>query len=149
MYNSSHQKKYIVITTINEPNSIVRKYYQWKGWEIIIVGDKKTSDSWHQENVTYLDIHAQQSMFPHLAKYIPFNTYTRKIFGYCYAIKNKADYIFETDDDNAPYPNAQQALEKIINQQKLASVKTLSSNTGWVNIYRHFTDKHIWQGVST
>ena len=39
-----------------------------------------------------------------IANLLPKNHYTRKNLGYLYAIKNGADAIIDTDDDNFPDP---------------------------------------------
>jgi len=109
--------KFIVITTINKPNKAIELYSKWKGWKLIIVGDRKTP-KWEDENIIFLDIDQQHEKYRELSKLVGENTYKRKIFGYIYAIQHGAEMIFETDDDNFPY--------------------------SWVNIYEKFGASDCW-----
>jgi hypothetical protein len=95
------KKKCIIITTINKPSSQVLSYTNQHGWNLIIVGDTKTDDSLYKNlNCVYLGLDEQMSHFPTFFDKIPLNSYTRKMFGYLYAIKKKYDIIYDTDDDN-------------------------------------------------
>jgi len=94
-------KKCIIITTINKPSKQVMSYTNKPGWDLIVIGDSKTEDILYKDlNCVYLGLEEQKSQFPTLFDKIPLNSYTRKMFGYLYAIKNKYDVIYDTDDDN-------------------------------------------------
>ena len=94
-------KKCIIITTINAPTKQILHYANILDWDLIIVGDSKTNDELYKDiNCTYLGLKEQQELFPSIYEKIPLKSYTRKMFGYLYAIKNKYTIIYDTDDDN-------------------------------------------------
>jgi len=95
------KRRCIIITTINKPSNQIISYTNQLGWDLIIVGDSKTDGSLYKNlNCVYLGLDEQMSQFPTLFDKIPLNSYTRKMFGYLYAMKYKYDIIYDTDDDN-------------------------------------------------
>ena len=93
--------KCIIITTINPPTKQILHYADILDWDLIIVGDSKTNDELYKDiNCTYLGLKEQQELFPSIYEKIPLKSYTRKMFGYIYAIKHKYVTIYDTDDDN-------------------------------------------------
>ena len=93
--------KCIIITTINDPTQQILHYTNLIGWDLIIVGDSKTNDlAYKNINCIYLGLNEQKELFPTIYDKIPLKSYTRKMFGYLYAIKNKYKVIYDTDDDN-------------------------------------------------
>lgn len=138
--------KFIVITTINKPTEAISKFAQWKNWNVVVIGDRKSPTDWECEGVTYLNIDDQYSQpsLNLLAKVIPENTYVRKMVGYAYAIQNGATAIFETDDDNIPYGDAEYVLEETLKLKNDSSYERLSSDLGWLNIYQRFSDQRCW-----
>lgn len=130
-------KKYIVITSIFAPTDAVKKFAQLKGYQLIVVGDKKTPKDWNQDNVIYLSIEAQNEMSFETGKVLPYNHYCRKMLGYLWAIENGADFIIDTDDDNIPklnwqFPETNGVFDFITKDQ------------GFINIYQLFTTQKIW-----
>lgn len=96
-----NMKKCIVITTINKPTEQIMFYTKKTGWDLIVVGDSKTDDSlYYNIDCIYLGLKEQEKEFPSLYDKIPLKSYTRKMFGYLYAMKNKYTVIYDTDDDN-------------------------------------------------
>ena len=140
----SDSTKYIVITTINEPNEAILKFSQWANWQLVVVGDKKTPDDWVCDGVTYLSIEQQYAEFGEFAKSLPENTYIRKMLGYVYAIRHGATAIFESDDDNIPYADALQSVDELLNTSDRSKGDRLRSNTGWLNIYDTFGASNCW-----
>jgi hypothetical protein len=129
-------KKCIVITTINDPTPQILHYSKLKGWDLIIVSDIKTNtDAYKSINCIYLGLKEQQDLFPTIFDKIPLKSYTRKMFGYLYAIKNKYDVIYDTDDDNKYIYDI---------DAPLARHTKISPDPGFVNIYKLFTDGNIW-----
>lgn len=110
-------RKFIVITSINKPTEAIKSFTNWKDWQVVVVGDRKTPE-WELEGVTFLDIDWQHEKYGEFSHSIGENTYKRKMIGYIYAIQNGADMIFETDDDNYFYT--------------------------WLNIYEKFGAKNCW-----
>lgn len=87
--------------------------------------------------MTYLSVGKQQELGFRLDERLPFNHYGRKMMGYLYAIQSGADLIVDTDDDNIPYEGwGFPALE--------GDYLTSKSDLGFINIYKTFTDQHIW-----
>ena len=136
-------KNFVVITTIHPPTEAVRKFASWPGWTTVVVGDRKSPALWDEPNVVYLSLAEQKRFAPAFCEFVPENTYVRKMVGYLYAFSQGARAIFETDDDNIPYPNAAGVLS-----QRLASrggiTPCLGSDTGWVNIYDALGAKDCW-----
>lgn len=137
----SYNKKCVVITTINKPTETIYKHLQNKEYDVIIVGDIKTPDNeYFNLSCIYLDVTSQKKLFPILSENIPYNHYCRKNIGYLYAIKNKYNIIYETDDDNVPYDNFDTVVEI---DDTIELIKEV--NNKWINIFHYFTNKsHIW-----
>jgi hypothetical protein len=95
---------YIVITSINSVTEAIRKFSKINGWHVLVVGDLK-SKQYEYANTTFLDIEKQKETDFLSFQTTPFNHYSRKNIGYLYAIKNKANLIYDTDDDTIPYEN--------------------------------------------
>jgi hypothetical protein len=130
-------KKFIVITSIFNPTVAIEAFAKLKDYHLVVVGDKKTPAGWKYENCTYLDVDSQLQLNEGLASVIPYNHYGRKMLGYAYAIQNGAEVIIDTDDDNIPnsdwdFPDFE------------GTFKTTEADLGWINIYHHFSDQHIW-----
>jgi hypothetical protein len=129
--------KFIVITSIFEPTEAVKKFAALPDYKLIVVGDKKSPPNWHAENVDYLSIENQEKAGFKLSSTMPYNHYCRKMFGYLEAIKNGAEIIIDTDDDNIPkanwkFPNFQSTFDHI------------NPDSGFINIYELFTNQKIW-----
>src|SRR5665213_955357 len=130
-------KKSIVITSIFQPTEAVKSFAGLDGFQVIIIGDKKTPQDWHHENVQFYSIQDQDKMEFELVNELPYNHYCRKMLGYLKAIENGADYIVDTDDDNLPKANWNfPGFEN--------NFCCITDNKGFVNIYQLFTDKKIW-----
>src|SRR5687767_10653339 len=132
----SQNKKFVVITSINPPGEAIEKFARWQDWEIIVVGDRKTPGNWSHAGVTFLGMDSQYDLFDEFAHSIPENTYTRKTIGYLYAIRNGADLIFESDDDNIPYDFARDEIQKEAASPQRR--ECISTNDQWVNTYKIF-----------
>ncbi len=130
-------KKQIVITSIFNPTEAVLAFSKLDNYQLIVVGDKKTPEDWHCNNVDYISVKQQQNSDFELAKVLPYNHYCRKMLGYLKAIKNGAVYIVDTDDDNIPkdkwnFPEFEQKYD------------CTSEDRGFVNIYQLYTKQKIW-----
>src|ERR1035437_8797511 len=120
---------YCIVTTINKPTKAIEKLHEYFGDNLIIVGDEKTPKDWNYKGIVPM----QESE----KLYAPKNHYARKNLGYLNAIKNKAELIYDTDDDNIPNKNW------IFREEKVNSF--VSDNEGWFNVYNIFTDyETIW-----
>jgi hypothetical protein len=133
-------KKFIVLTTINSPNENLKKIAESArgyGAELVIAGDAKTSEDFVLEGATFLSLKDQLDTKSNYALNAPQNNYCRKNIAYLYAMKNGAELILETDDDNIPYNNLFQEYE--INQ----NIKCIE-DLEWVNVFQYFTEELIW-----
>ncbi len=106
-------KKAIVTTTINPPTEALKKFADIavkEGWQLIIIGDKKTPDDAYyefvkqHEAVVYLDCKAQEDISKELSDLIGWNCIQRRNFGLIEAYNSGAEIIAVIDDDNIPYP---------------------------------------------
>jgi hypothetical protein len=132
-------KKCVIITTINEPTETIYAHIKNTSYDCIIVGDKKTPDTYKDIKCIYLDVQKQKELYPELADLLPYNHYCRKNLGYIYAIQNNYDIIYETDDDNIPY----EKFDTAINEPATHVIKEINSK--WLNIFKYFTNGgHIW-----
>jgi hypothetical protein len=103
----------------------------------IIVGDTKSPADFALPHARFLSIEEQLSSGFAIAQLCPTRHYARKNLGYLLAIRDGADIIQETDDDNQPAPDffapvVPQLAAPVLNGQ------------GWANIYRYFTEAMIW-----
>jgi hypothetical protein len=135
--------KFIVITSINPPSEGIARFRDWDGWEVIVVGDKKTPTGWECDGVTCLGLEEQRKLFPGLAAAIPENTYRRKMIGYAYAIKNGATAIFESDDDNIPYSDAADIVDAELFWDRKDGERRGTSNA-FLNVYELFGARNCW-----
>jgi len=103
----------------------------------IMMGDTKSPTSFHLPGCDYYSIERQQKIGFALAEKLPTKHYARKNLGYLVAIKNGANVIIETDDDNIP-------MEDFWEPRLVQQSAQIASGTDWVNIYKYFTDLPVW-----
>jgi hypothetical protein len=130
-------KQFIVITSIFPPTVGVKKYALLEGWNLIVVGDKKTPKDWAWDKVRFISTVDQEKSGYETARCLPWNHYARKMIGYLAAIKSGAEIIFDTDDDNIPKNDW--GLPDSLNAYDLTP-----SDRSFVNVYRYFSDQPIW-----
>ncbi len=128
--------RYIVITTINEKSYGIEQFEQMDGWNIVIIGDKNSRKIHSSGNLIFLSIEDQEKLGYEFVKVCPYNHYTRKNIGYLFALRNNADIIYDTDDDNIPH--ARWNLHDFICEKKI------SSDNKFINIYKYFYNGSIW-----
>ena len=133
-------KTIIVVTSISGPNQALRLLAEGArhhGHEFIVVGDTKSPDNFQLEGCTFFGIKEQATVWPDFARKCPTGHYARKNVGYLLAMVRRAQCILETDDDNLPFQDFFQPLDRTIKAPVI-------EHGGWVNIYKYFTDKPIW-----
>src|ERR1700722_14805475 len=126
----------IVITSIFDPTEAVQKFSEMRDFDLVVVGDIKTPGDWYCNNAVFLGVNDSRADQFSISALLPFNHYCRKMLGYLYAIKNGADVIVDTDDDNIPNEGW--------NFPPFEGQFDLIENEGFVNIYKLFTNEHIW-----
>lgn len=127
---------FVVITSIAPPTDAVRAFAEHVGDRLIVVGDRKTPPEWVLPPAEYLGVESQEAS-GRLAPLLPWNHYSRKLLGYLRAVRRGADIIYDTDDDNAPKTSWDIPPFD-------GAWLTTAPSLGWVNVYRWFTDAHIW-----
>lgn len=130
-------KKYIVITSIFQPTEAIIRFAKLEEYNLIVVGDKKSPPKWYNPKTTFLSISVQEKMKSSLVKILPYNHYCRKMIGYLHAIRNGADVIIDTDDDNIPKGNWSFP-------EFLGKFDSIPDNLGFINIYNYYTESKIW-----
>lgn len=128
-------KRYLIITSIFPPTRAVRKFAEVEGWQLVVVGDKKTPADWQYPNVIYLSPSTQEAAGFETTKHLPWNHYCRKMVGYLYAMQHGAEQIADTDDDNEPLA-AWPALP--------GSAPELLTGVKFVNIYEYYSEHRVW-----
>ncbi len=132
-------KNCIIITTINKPTKQILFYSNLFNWDLIIVGDSKTDDLLYKEvDCIYLGLNEQKNMFPTMYDKIPLQSYTRKMFGYLYALKNKYEVIYDTDDDNQYFDDIN-SFEN--NFETLDGIDIPGNDITYVQLYNYDTEK--------
>jgi hypothetical protein len=102
-----------------------------------VIGDTKSPSDFSLEGCDFYSVDRQRSLGLKVAELCPVRHYARKNIGYLQAMRKGAQVIIETDDDNLPRPEFYQALDI---RQLIPALR----ETGWVNVYRYYTDMHIW-----
>ena len=103
-------KKVIVTTTINPPTEAIEAFQAMKGWDLVVVGDKKTPKDYRLSRGVYVTPDEQDKFDPDLSEAIGWNCIQRRSFGLLWAHRMKADVVAVVDDDNIPLPGWGQDL---------------------------------------
>ncbi len=128
-------KSCVVITTINKETEALRRFAKNPDYNLIIVGDKKSPESYSLD-ASYLDVESQKKLFGKLADLLPYNHYSRKNIGYLEALKNGYEIIADSDDDNIP--------EKGWGVLPPDKKHDLITAPKFPNVYSLFTSEKIW-----
>jgi hypothetical protein len=127
-------KTAFVITSINKPNNIMKLYAKMckeKAIEYYVIGDQKSPKQFNLKNSNYYSVSQQKNLKLSYAKKCLKNSYVRKNIGYLIAMKNGAEIIVESDDDN--YPNKNFFSDLSVKKKCL-----ILRNKGWINIFDYF-----------
>lgn len=131
---------HIVVTSINRPNNALREIARGAiegSHQFVVVGDTKSPPDFELEGCRFVDMDAQLRSGFAFAAQCPTRHYARKNIGYLIAIQQKAPLILETDDDNIP-------RSAFFAPRQRRTTARLLREAGWINVYRYFTDAHIW-----
>ena len=136
-------KDCVIITTINAPTPAVLKYVADPSVDVIIVADRKTPEaSYAGLDCEFLSLTRQKELAPAFDALLPFNHYARKNMGYLWAARKGYACIIETDDDNIPYEDW--TAKSVSPELAPDTSHFVVGGPKAVNLYRLFTDKHIW-----
>ena len=100
MKRLKNMKKVIVTTTINPVTESINRFQHMKGWELVVVGDKKTPSDYYLDNGLYITPEMQEKYDKELSDAIGWNCIQRRNIGYLWAYDMGADIIATVDDDN-------------------------------------------------
>lgn len=103
---------------------------------LLLIGDKKTPPIESIQNLTYLSVESQLGSGYSIVDKLPFNHYARKNIGYLEALKQGAQYIFDTDDDNIPY--------EFWGFPEMKYIGDTVTGIDFFNIYLRYTDENLW-----
>jgi len=130
----------LVITTINEPNEAMMAFAKGcrnQHWQFYVVGDEKGPARFDCDGAAFYSLSAQLSEDLSYARACPTSHYARKNIGYLLAMRDGAQVIVETDDDNIP--------EASFWSHRSREQEALVCDTkGWMNVYKYFSDSLIW-----
>jgi hypothetical protein len=139
--NSKAGSVHLVVTSIAKDTNFVLKQLAkvslQKNYKFIIIGDKKSPPDFQIDGCAFYSLEEQKELDFEYAKTCPEGHYARKNIGYLLAMSDQASVIIETDDDNLPYETFWEERKKIVDTP-------IINNTGWVNVYRYFTEQEIW-----
>ena len=130
----------VIVTTIAAPNrnlEALARGCRENDYQFIVVGDEASPPDFHLEGCRFYALKEQYETGFKLAPLCSTRHYARKNLGYLIAIRDGATLILETDDDNIPY---EEFWHERWRRQRVPTI----ANGGWVNIYRYFSDDHIW-----
>lgn len=130
----------VIVTSINPPTAILRALADGcraAGFRFLIVGDTKSPPEFALDGCDFLDIAAQHRSGFAFAKLCPTAHYARKNVGYLTAIRDGAQLIIDTDDDNRPKATFFAARERVQRARVVVGA-------GWINAYSYFTEALIW-----
>jgi hypothetical protein len=131
----------LIITSIaGDDNAVLRKYSEEalsRQIPFIVMGDNKSPINFSIAGCDYYSMSRQKALNFRLSGILPGNHYSRKNLGYLVGMANGAERIIETDDDNLPLPEFWDERSKNVMAHHI-------TDSGWVNIYRYYTDQNIW-----
>ena len=78
---STHSDKWIIVTSVNNPTEQIKKLAAIGGFQLLVIGDKKTDANWSHKNTIFLSLRSQQSLGFNVFDDTPLNSYTRKNIG--------------------------------------------------------------------
>lgn len=133
-------KTALVVTSIAAPNASLKALAQGArshGMEFIVIGDQTSPASFELDGCRFYGLEEQRRLDLRFARAAPAKHYARKNIGYLLALRNGAEIIVETDDDNVPRAGF---WEQRIRHHHVRQV----SGSGWVNVYRYFSAANIW-----
>jgi hypothetical protein len=139
-YLQQIKMKSLILTTINVLSDEFLALYKQLGLDyMIVIGDRKTPDMSLEGKGVFFSIADQEKSEFRLAKILPYDHYSRKNLGYLIALKNRDEYILETDDDN--FLDTSLAENNLFTEEESC---VLVKDKGFENVYSRFTDEHIW-----
>jgi len=107
------------------------------GVPFYIIGDVPSPVDFHLDGCSFYSLAEQRRLGFQLAQLCPERHYARKNLGYLLAMRNGAEVLIETDDDNLP-------RTEFWAERELFHLAPALDRRGWVNVYAWYTDALIW-----
>ena len=129
-----------MVTSIAAPNPVLQRIASdslERGMAFYVIGDVKSPADFDLPGCEFYSIDRQRQLVFKTAALSPVKHYARKNIGYLLAMQAGASTLLETDDDNMPGPDFYVPLP-------LQQTLPLLAETGWINIYRYYSDLLIW-----
>jgi len=136
----SQQKISLVVTSIAPPQKVLKALADGSSSnniEFIVIGDVPSPKDFKLDGCDFYGLERQKELPFTFATDCPLRHYSRKNIGYLQAIKNGAEIIIETDDDNIPREGFWKERTRKVDAQSV-------TDTGWINIYKYFSESNIW-----
>ena len=136
----NHSTALVITSIAGQDNPVLSSYAsacKENGVRFIVVGDTKSPATFQLEGCDFFSLEQQRKSGFSLAVDLPEKHYGRKNLGYLEAIRNGAQLIIETDDDNYPRPEFWSDRRQQIDATSVVQ-------GGWVNVYAYFTSERIW-----
>jgi len=134
-------KQALVITSIAAADHPVLNDFAKKCSErkipFLVIGDRASPAEFHLDGCDFYNLKRQKEQQLSIANLLPEKHYGRKNIGYLLAIRNGAEIILETDDDNY-------AREPFWNKRSRKVSAHPVDRAGWINVYSYYTSQHIW-----
>ncbi|HYL75914.1 MAG TPA: STELLO glycosyltransferase family protein [Bryobacteraceae bacterium] len=130
----------LVVTSIAAPNDILKSLAagaQLNGWTFYVIGDAASPADFSLAGARFLSVEDQLATGLAIAARCPLRHYARKNIGYLLAMRDGAQVIVESDDDNRP-------LEEFWTSRRFAQNVRVLRDGGWTNVYGYFSDDPIW-----
>lgn len=103
----------------------------------VVAGDVKSPAGFLIAGCDFLSVKDQKQLPFSVSALIPDKHYSKKNIAYLKAIRDGAEVIIETDDDNIPLPGFWEERHAELQGHLL-------ENKSWVNAYHYFSDTNIW-----
>ncbi len=135
------ENTFLVITSIaNHEHPVLKQFAEEsaaRNISFIVIGDTKSPLDFHLDKCDFYSVERQKELKFKLGETLPYKHYARKNLGYLTAMSQGAETIIETDDDNIPFESFWNKRFRLVQAHEII-------DKGWVNIYKYFTDTHIW-----
>lgn len=133
-------KTSLVITSISPPNRAMNEFAEGcrkNGFKFVVIGDVASPDDFQIDGCEFYSLASQEKTGFAFAKLCPKRHYARKNIGYLVSIRDGADIIIDTDDDNYP-------REGFWETRILSHTLPVAEEIGQCNVYKYFTKENIW-----
>ena len=108
-----------------------------RSWRFYLIGDERSPRDFALPGCEFYSLGRQRGSGLGFAEACPVRHYARKNIGYLLALREGAEVIIETDDDNMPLPD-------FAGDRRRTAIAPRVEKAGWLNVYRYYSDLSIW-----